>query len=168
MTFRLAASVVLLAALAGCGARPSAPPAAAMGVGAIAPEFELPDIHGAKVHLSDSKGTVRLVDFWTTWCAPCREEVPMFKELHAAYGPKGFTLVGIAMDDEGLEKVKPFVEENGIDYLTLIGTEPVAESFGGVVGYPTLFLLDREGKVVEYWVGPVPRAVLEQKIQALL
>lgn len=120
------------------------------------------------MHLSDSKGTVRLVDFWTTWCAPCREEIPTFKALHAAYAGKGFTIVGIAMDDEGASKVKPFVDENQIPYLTLIGSEPVANAFGGVVGFPTKFLLDRDGKIVESWIGPVPRAVLEQKIQSLL
>ena len=92
----------------------------------------------------------------------------MFKELNAAYGPKGFTLVGIAMDDEGVEKVKPYVEEMTIPYLTLIGNESVVDAFGGVVGYPTKFLIDREGRIVDVWVGEVPRAILEKKIQALL
>jgi peroxiredoxin len=168
------ALVLLLAACGGSGQPPvsagaGAPAAAAAdGSARLAPDFELKDIHGNTVHLSDSKGTVRLVDFWTTWCAPCREEIPMFKELHAGYAAKGFTLVGIAMDDEGLSKVKPFADENAIPYLTLIGSEPVAASFGSVVGYPTKFLVDRDGKIVETWVGPVPRSVLEKKIQALL
>jgi len=173
MTSRASAVLLLLATLAGCrGGAPSPSAASAPAPSGIAgkqaPEFELTDVNGVTVHLSDSKGTVRLVDFWTTWCAPCREEIPMFKELHAAYAQKGFTLVGIAMDDEGLAKVKPFVEENKLPYLTLIGTEPVAASFGGVVGFPTKFLVDRDGKIVEFWVGPVPRSVLEQKIQELL
>ena len=92
----------------------------------------------------------------------------MFKDLHATYGPKGFTLVGIAMDEEGASKVKPFVDENKIPYLTLVGSEAVASSFGGVVGYPTKFLVDKNGRIVESWVGPVPRTVLERKIQDLL
>ena len=133
-----------------------------------APDFELKDVRGNVFHLSDAKGTVRLVDFWTTWCAPCREEIPLFKDLHAAYGSKGFLLVGIAMDDEGLEKIGPFVDDANIPYLTLIGNESVAASFGGVVGFPTKFLIDREGRIVESSVGPVPRAVLETRIQALL
>ena len=92
----------------------------------------------------------------------------MFKDLHAAYGPKGFTLVGIAMDDEGVEIVKPYVDKQQLPYLTLIGNEGVVDAFGGVVGFPTKFLVDREGRIVESWVGEVPRSVLEQKIQALL
>ena len=92
----------------------------------------------------------------------------MFKDFHAAYAAKGFTLVGIAMDDGGASVVKPFVDENKIPYLTLIGSDPVATSFGGVVGFPTKFLVDRDGRIVETWIGPVPRAVLEKRIQALL
>lgn len=92
----------------------------------------------------------------------------MFKELHATYGPKGFRLVGIAMDDEGLVKVKPYVDENKLPYLTLIGNDTVATSFGGLVGFPSKFLVDRDGKIVDAWVGVVPRAVLEKRIQSLL
>lgn len=92
----------------------------------------------------------------------------MFKELQAAYGPKGFTLVGIAMDDEGVDKVRPFVDEMKISYLTLIGDEGVVDAFGGVVGFPTKFLIDREGRIVDSWVGEVPRAILEKRIQSLL
>jgi peroxiredoxin len=165
------AAAALALVLASCGGNANAPaaPAPAASSGArLAPDFELPDLNGNTVHLSDSKGTVRLVDFWTTWCSPCREEIPMFKDLHAAYAAKGFTLVGIAMDDGGASVVKPFVDDNEIPYLTLIGSDPVATSFGGVVGFPTKFLVDREGRIVETWVGPVPRAVLEKRIQALL
>ena len=134
----------------------------------LAPDFELKDVEGKPYRFSDAKGTVRLVDFWATWCAPCRAEVPMFKDLHAAYGPKGFALVGIAMDDEGVEIVRPYVDELKIPYLTLIGNDGVVEAFGGVVGFPTKFLVDREGRIVDTWVGEVPRAVLEKRIQALL
>lgn len=92
----------------------------------------------------------------------------MFKDLHATYGGKGFTLVGIAMDDEGVVKVKPFVDELKIPYLTLIGNEGVADAFGGVVGLPSKFLVDRQGRIVDSWVGAVPRAVLEKRIQSIL
>ena len=162
---RVAVLPILLCLACGGGATAPPPPPAAMKT---APDFELKDVEGNLYHLSDAKGTVRLVDFWATWCAPCREEIPMFKDLHAAYGPKGFTLVGIAMDDEGLEKVKPFVDDLKLPYLTLIGNEDVADTFGGVVGLPTKFLVDREGRIVDSWVGEVPRAILEKRIQALL
>jgi len=154
---------VLAAVLAGCGR--SAPPQAKV---TSAPDFTLKDVDGKDFRLADTKGMVRLVDFWATWCAPCREEIPMFKDLHAAYGAKGFVLVGIAMDDEGLPIVKPFVDQYKLPYVTLIGNEAVAESFGGLVGFPSAFLLDRDGRIVDTWVGAVPRAVLEKRIQSLL
>jgi cytochrome c biogenesis protein CcmG/thiol:disulfide interchange protein DsbE len=168
------ATLSIALACAGCGGGPAATapgaaaPAAPAGLLKTAPDFELTDLNGKLVRLSDSKGTVRLVDFWATWCAPCREEIPMFRDLSDAYGAKGFNLVGIAMDNEGLSVVKPFVEENHVTFLTLLGNEAVATSYGPLVGFPSKFLIDREGKIVASWVGPVPRAVLEQKIQSLL
>jgi peroxiredoxin len=152
--------------LTSCGGGGGAP--AKVSLATTAPDFELKDVDGKVFHLSDAKGTVRLVDFWATWCAPCREEIPMFKDLHATYGAKGFTLVGIAMDDEGVAKVKPYVDELKLPYLTLIGNEDVAKAFGGIVGFPSKFLVDREGHIVDSWVGAVPRAVLEKKIQSIL
>ena len=132
------------------------------------PDFELKDVQGSPVAFSSTSGSVRLVNFWATWCAPCREEIPTFKELEASYGPRGFKLVGIAMDDEGAGVVKPFVEEMGIGYLNLLGNDEVAEKFGGIVGYPTSFLVDRQGKVVKSWTGLVPKSILVKEIEALL
>ena len=162
--FLLGATLLVL--LAGCGGGGGAP--VKLQTVTTAPDFELKDVQGKAFRLSDAKGTVRLVDFWTTWCAPCREEIPMFKDLHATYGAKGFTLVGIAMDDEGVDKVKPYVDDLKIPYLILIGNEDVAKAFGGIVGFPSKFLVDREGRIVDSWVGAVPRAVLEKKIQSIL
>ena len=152
--------------LSGCGGGAQAPaPPAAMKT---APEFELKDVEGNLYRSVSAQGTVRLVDFWATWCAPCRNEIPMFKEFNSTYGPKGFTLLGIAMDDEGVDTVKPYVDELKIPYLTLIGNDDVAKAFGGLVGFPSKFLVDREGRIVDSWVGVVPRAVLEKRIQSLL
>ena len=144
------------------------PPAASSSEAKPAPDFELKDLTGKTVHLSDSAGTVRLVDFWATWCAPCREEIPMFKDFHARYGPRGFTLIGIAMDDEGTEVVEPFVREYGMPYINLLGNEAVASAYGPLSGLPTKFLIDKKGNIVEKFFGPVPRAVLEKKIETLL
>ncbi|HVQ35464.1 MAG TPA: TlpA disulfide reductase family protein [Candidatus Bathyarchaeia archaeon] len=158
---------VTLSLLAACGAPPASAPAPATEAKA-APGFELKDLTGKTVKLSDSDGTVRLVDFWATWCAPCREEIPMFKDLHARYGGKGLTLIGIAMDDEGAAVVDPFVKENGMPYVNLLGNEDVAAAWGPLRGLPTKFLVDKQGRIVDTFFGPVPRSVLEKKIASLL
>ena len=92
----------------------------------------------------------------------------MFKELHQEYGPHGFTLLAVSMDEGGAEVIRPFVDELQIPYLNLIGNDEVAQDFGGIVGFPTAFLLDRDGRIIETFVGAKPRKVLEQKIRELL
>lgn len=166
----VAVTFAALVSAPGCGTGGGAPAPAKPGAAAekTAPDFALEDVAGKVVHMSDFQGKVRLVDFWTTWCAPCREEIPMFKQLQAEYGPRGFAVLGIAMDEEGKSVVKPFVAENGIDYVTLLGNDGVAKAYGPIVGFPTKFLVDRQGRIVAHFVGPVPRPVLEKKIQALL
>ena len=157
------ATLVLL--LAGCSSGSTPAPAKALGK---APDFELADLSGAKVRFADTAGTVRLVNFWATWCAPCREEIPYFKEFETRYGPKGFKVVGIAMDDEGLSVVKPFVDEMGMNYLVLLGNEEVGDRFGGLVGYPTTFLVGRDGTILKKWPGAAPRRVFEKEIEGAL
>jgi len=169
----LAIATLGLIALAGaCGTGPGGGgdgpvTKSAVAVGQIAPDFELPDLDGNPVSLSDFDGQVRLVDFWATWCAPCREEVPMFKDFHEEFGPEGFALLAISMDDDGA-LVQEFVAEHDIPYPNLLGNAEVEQTFGPIVGYPMAFLLDRDGKIVETFVGAKPRKVLEEKIRKLL
>ncbi len=146
-------------------AGPSGPSA---GLLQLAPDFTLPDVEGRSFRFADTAGQVRLVDFWATWCRPCIEEIPMFKQLHETYAPQGFTLIAIALEDGGAEVVRPFVARYGLPYVNLIGDERVAQQFGGIFGFPTAFLVDREGRVVERFIGPKPRSVLERKIRELL
>lgn len=133
-----------------------------------APDFALQDVAGRLVRLSDFDGQVRLVDFWATWCAPCREEIPVFNRLQRDYGERGFKLLAIAMDERPDQVVPPFVEEHRIGYSVLLGTEEVAEAYGPILGYPTKFLVDREGRIAASFIGPVPKRVLEARIRSLL
>ena len=135
----------------------------------VVPDFALEDVHGKLVRLSDTAGKVRLIDFWATWCPPCREAIPGFKELYRTYGDKGFMILAISMDGEEAKKIlPPFVERYKIPYTNIIGNDDVAQAFGGVVGLPTTFLVDREGRIVETFVGGVPKEVFEKKIRELL
>jgi len=156
-----------LVSLAGGCVSPSAPPEED-GTTATLPDLELSGLDGRPIRLSESKGKVVLVNFWATWCAPCREEIPDFNDLYAAYGEEGFDILAISMDEEGEEVVRPFVQENGMNYPVALGNEDIAEAFGGVVGFPTSFLVDRNGDVVDSWVGVIPRRILEDKLRALI
>ena len=161
--------------LAGCGAPVSSSdddPQAVAGGGSskpkqprVAPAFTLPRVGGGEVSLADSDGRVRLVDFWTTWCPPCREEIPMLNELQLAYGERGFDILAISPEEADI--LEEFFAENPVEYTSLIGTEELVHEYGAL-GYPTAFLIDREGYVVDFFFGPKPRRVLEEKIEALL
>ena len=131
----------------------------------VAPEFTLSDIDGNEFSLSDSQGKVRLIDFWATWCAPCREEIPMLNELARTYGEQGLTLVAIS--DEDREVISEFAAEEGIEYRTLVDSGDVAMEYS-VLGLPTAFLIDADGRILKHYTGPKPRKVLEADIREAL
>ena len=156
--------LALLACVVGCGHPPGG---SGDGSQRTAPEFALKDLQGKLVRLTDSAGKIRLVDFWATWCAPCREAIPDLKALHETYKDKGLTVLAISVDEPS-QIVEPFVRKMEIPYTTLLGDEKVADAFGGIVGLPTTFLIDRDGKIVDTFVGGTPKEVFESKIRALL
>lgn len=125
--------------------------------GAIAPEFELKlvDGHGKTMKLSDLRGKAVLVNFWATWCGPCKEEMPWLVELQQRYGSQGLQVVGVAMDDDsGAEKtISDFSRKMKVNYPILQGTEKVADLYGGIDGLPSSFFVDRSGKVVDHVLG---------------
>ena len=134
----------------------------------VAPEFALQDSDGKIVKLSDYKGKVVLLNFWATWCGPCKIEIPWFKEFETTYKNKNFAVLGVAMDDEGWEIVKPYIEQQKINYRTLLGTEPVGALYGGVDSLPTSFLIDRDGRIASVHVGLVSKSVYVDEIKSLL
>ncbi len=138
----------------------------AAGRGGAAPAFSLPDLKGREVPLSDFRGKVVVLDFWATWCPPCKREIPDFIDLQRKYGPQGLQIVGIALDEP--EKVADFVRQNGMDYPVLMGSDEVAARYGGIEGIPTTFLIDRDGKIVNRFEGFRPKSVFEEEIRKLL
>ena len=133
-----------------------------------APEFELKDADGKTVRLSDYKGKVVLLDFWATWCGPCKIEIPWFIEFERSYKDKGFAVIGVAMDEEGWTIVKPFISELAINYRILQGSDATAALYGGVDALPTTFLIDRSGKIAATHVGLTGRDDFEDGIKKLI
>jgi peroxiredoxin len=134
--------------------------------GATAPAFTLTDIRGANVSLADFKGKVVILDFWATWCPPCKREIPDFIKLQDEYGSRGLQIVGIALDQPG--KVRAFAQQNGMNYPVLLGTDQIAALYGGIEGIPTTFIVDRKGDIVNRFVGFTPKEDFETEINRLL
>jgi peroxiredoxin len=134
----------------------------------IAPDFSLKDSDGKMVHLSDYKGKVVLLDFWATWCGPCKIEIPWLKEFQRKFRDKGFEVIGVSMDEEGWQVVKPFVTELAINYRIVIGDDSTAQLYGGVDALPTAFVIDREGKIAAVHVGLTSKGEIEHGIEQVL
>ena len=119
----------------------------------LAPDFTLRDSNGAAVRLSDYRGKVVLLDFWATWCMPCQVELPWFMEFEQSLKTKGFAVVGVSMDEDGWDVVKPYIQKRRINYRILLGDDHTAELYGGVDALPTTFLLDRQGRIAAIHKG---------------
>lgn len=152
-------------------------PATDIKAGTPVPEFKLKDLDGKEVTLADYKGEVVFVNFWATWCDPCRVEIPWLIDMQAKYGSRGFTVIGVAMDEEGKSAVAPFLTKERFDvngqqlpmsYPIWLGTDEAADKFGGILGYPTSFLISRDGKVVAKFQGLKSSDELERAIEGQL
>lgn len=133
-----------------------------------APEFALKDADGKEHKLSDFKGKVVLLNFWATWCGPCKIEMPWFVDFQRKYKDQGFSVLAVSLDDEGWEVVRPFAEDLKLNFPVLLGNDAMADEFGGVVALPTTFLIDKEGKIYKMHQGLVSKGDYEEDIEKLL
>jgi peroxiredoxin len=133
-----------------------------------APEFSLKDADGRDVALADYKGKVVLLNFWATWCGPCKIEIPWFVDFEQKYKDRGFAVLGVAMDEEGWDVVKPYIQKNKVSYRILMGTDSTAQMYGGVESLPTTFIIDASGKIAATHVGLVSKSEYENQIVHLL
>ena len=137
--------------------------------GALASEWKLQDADGKTVSSADFKGKVVVLDFWATWCAPCRAEIPGFVEMQKEYGKDGLAIVGASVDGaDQIAAVKKFTQKFGINYPVVLADQETVRAFGGVDAIPTTFVIDREGKIVSRHIGFTETTELEKEIKALL
>jgi len=133
-----------------------------------APGWELQDLDGKTVHSSDFKGKVVVLDFWATWCPPCRAEIPGVIELQKKYQAQGLAVVGVSVDESGLKTVKALAEKMGINYPVVLTDNKIVDAYGGIDGLPTTFIIDRSGHIVKQHLGFTDKSEVEAEIKPLL
>jgi len=154
--------------------RPPTPGASISGSNAAlkgkpAPDFQLTDLDGNNLRLTDLRGKAVLLNFWATWCPPCKIEMPWFVDLQKQYGPQGLQIVGVAMDEGNAhDAVAKFAKEMGLNYTVLLGNDKVADQYGGVDALPTTFYIGRDGKIVTRVFGLVSHSEIEDNVRAAL
>ncbi len=136
--------------------------------GKPAPDFSLSSLDGKTLKLSDYRGKAILLNFWATWCEPCKIEMPWFVELQKQYGPKGLQVLGVAMDDTDPKDIVDFAHKMGVNYPIAVGKEAVGDQYGGIPYLPSTFYIDRDGRVVDRVYGLVSRSEIEDDIKKAL
>jgi peroxiredoxin len=132
-------------------------------------DFTVKDMHGADVQFADFKGKVVLINYWATWCSPCKTELPAFVDLYARYKDQGLVILGVSVDDDP-ETLRAFAQEWKLNYPIIVGRDrtDVVDAYGPLIGYPTSFILGRDGVVCGRHIGPATKEQFEKEIKALL
>jgi cytochrome c biogenesis protein CcmG/thiol:disulfide interchange protein DsbE len=140
------------------------PPAARL----TAPDFSLTDRSGHAVSLSAYRGQVVLINFWATWCSPCKREIPWLVEFQTKYKDRGFTVLGLSVDEDGWTSVTPYLDASAINYPVAIANDDVTTGYGGITAVPMTFVIDRTGRVAATHLGLLNRDGVEAEIQSAL
>jgi thiol-disulfide isomerase/thioredoxin len=149
-------------------ARRSAPATPRLTRASLAPDFTLESLDGKNMRLSDLRGHAVLLNFWATWCSPCKIEMPWFVELQKQYGAQGLQIVGVAMDDASKEDIAQFAKDMGVNYPILIGKESVGDQYGGVPALPETFFIGRDGKLIDKIIGLKGKSEIEDDVKKAL
>jgi peroxiredoxin len=140
----------------------------AIGERKIAPDFTLPDAAGKSVRLSEFRGQVVLLNFWATWCGPCKVEIPWFVEFEQAYRDAGFAVLGVSLDQDGWKTVQPYVAAKRVNYRVMVGGDEIVRMYGGLESIPATLLIDRAGRIAVTHVGLVEKKTYEEELKALI
>jgi thiol-disulfide isomerase/thioredoxin len=147
----------------------TAPSGSDPAIGSVAPDFSLKSVpDGKTVTLSSLRGKAVVVNFWATWCGPCKIEMPWLVDLQKKYGDQGLQIVGITKDDTNEDTIAKFTKKMGVNYTVLVGNQQVVDLYGGVGGLPTSFFVNRSGKVVHEIVGLDSESKFEDAIKKAL
>jgi peroxiredoxin len=133
-----------------------------------APNFKLTDSSGAPFQLSDDRGKVVLLNFWATWCGPCKEEIPWLISFQQEFKDRNFEVLGVSMDERGWDAVNPYIHRRKINYRVVIGSEELSLLYGGVDALPTTFMIDRDGRIARMHVGLARQSTYRREILDLL
>jgi peroxiredoxin len=139
-----------------------------------APVFSLPDLKGDRVDLFSFKGQVIILEFWATWCGPCREEIPVLNQLYRKYRDRGLVVIGISLDRKEPQEVKKFLDQLQVDYINVMGGEEILEKYsqiaklGPIRAIPATFVIDRKGRICQKFLGLTEKGILEETLQPLL
>lgn len=139
-----------------------------VGKSTPAPDFTLEKLNGGNLKLSDLRGKAVLLNFWATWCGPCKIETPWLVEMQNQYGNQGLQVIGVAMDDSGKDEISKFAKDMGVNYPVLLGKEAVGDEYGGVPALPESFFIGRDGKIVDRIIGLKGKAEIEDAIKKVL
>ncbi len=134
----------------------------------LAPDFSLESLDGSTMRLSDLRGKAVLLNFWATWCGPCKIEMPWFVDFQNQYASQGLQIVGVAMDDASKEDISKFAKDMGVNYPILIGKDSVGDQYGGVPALPETFVITRDGKIMDKIIGLRGKAEIEDAIKKAL
>ncbi len=156
-------AVIVLAVLIGCTRSDER----TTGASGEAPNFKLQDLNGKTVQLSDFKGKPVVLDFWATWCQPCRDSIPGMEKLHRDYAGKGLVILAVSVDGGAAEDIRAFQKEYGMTYTVLMGTEEVASEYR-VRTIPLILVLDKSGTIRKRWLGAGNEDDIEKLVKQLL
>ena len=136
----------------------------------MAPDFELENVAGGTLNSKDLKGKITVVDFWATWCNPCISEIPNYNALRQSYSGKGVEILGVTVESGPLKDIKPKVEALKMKYPVVVGTDKVIDGFGGLIGFPTTFIVDKNWHVYKKYLGMTrnKKEMIERDLQKLI